>query len=418
MNEGVSCLEKQVIFREFNRLIPTTTFGVFGLYRYPAKFIPQVVSYILETYGRSKMKIVDPFAGSGTVGLVARLYGCDYEMWDLAPLLEVIHSVALTKPSEIDIQRIVKQMMEWPTGWLPKWSKIDYWYPEQVLPVLSKLWGYYHSIEDESIKHIIVIPLLKISKIFSYCELQAQKLFRTQKSIQRAKNLLKDRWEEQFVILLTKEINKTLFKLWEYWDLMARRGIEPESTEAVVKAGVDTLALSKEVQSRQWDILVTSPPYLQAQEYIRSIKLDLFWLGYIEEEVRTFARLELPYRQVPAVPIHSPTFEKWRNRIKEPALRRLYENYFYGVTGALTRISERVQERIFLFVGRASIRSQPVPIDKIFIEHWTTLGWKHEVTLVDRITNRTLAKAKLNPATASKAHRIDKEYLIVFKRAI
>ncbi len=414
----MSSTEKQVVFREFKRLIPTTTFGVFGIYRYPAKFIPQVVSYIFENYGYSKMRVLDPFAGSGTVGLVARLYGCSYEMWDLAPLLEVIHSVALTKPPKIDVSSIVKKMVEWTTSWLPKWSNIDYWYSEQVLTFLSKLWGYYHSIEEENIKRIIVIPLLKVSKIFSYSELQTQKLFRTKKSVQRVSDLLKSDWEEQLITLLTKEINKILSKLWEYHQLMNQRGIEQESIKAIVKAGVDTLTLSKEVQSCQWEILITSPPYLQAQEYIRSIKLDLFWLGYTEEEIRALTRLELPYRQVSAVPIYSLTFQEWRHRIGEPVLRRLYENYFYSVIDALTRVSERVQERMFLFVGRASIRSQPIPIDKIFIEHWTALGWKHEATFIDKITNRTLAKAKLNPATATKAHRMDEEYLVVLKKAV
>jgi hypothetical protein len=411
-------IEKQVIFREFKCLIPNTTFGVFGLYRYPAKFIPRVVSYVFETYGRPKIRVVDPFAGSGTVGLVARLYGCNYEMWDLAPLLEVIHSVAITKPPKIDASNIVKQMIQCPTSWLPQWSNINYWYPECVLPLLSRLWGYYHSIEEDNIKRIIAIPLLRISKIFSYSDLQAQKLFKTKKSIQRVNNLLKAGWEERLITLLVKETSKVLVRLQEYHELMKRRGIEQESIRAIVKAGVDSLALSKDIQSSEWEILITSPPYLQAQEYIRSIKLDLFWLGHTEEEIRTLAKLELPYRTVTAVPIYSSTFEEWRNRIEEPDLRRIYENYFYGVIDTLTKISERVKERIFLFVGRASIRSQPVPIDKIFIEHWTTLGWKHEVTLIDQIHARTLAKAKINPATRTEAHRMEKEYLVVLRKTI
>ena len=32
--------------------IPSTTHATFGLYRYPAKFIPHVVAYILENYAK------------------------------------------------------------------------------------------------------------------------------------------------------------------------------------------------------------------------------------------------------------------------------------------------------------------------------------------------------------------------------
>jgi len=71
---------------------------------------------------------------------------------------------------------------------------------------------------------------------------------------------------------------------------------------------------------------------------------------------------------------------------------------------------------MFFFAGRVSIRSKPVPIDKIFIEHWSALGWKHEVTLVDKIAARTLAKAQLNPTIAVEPHGMDKEYLTVLHK--
>ncbi|MBS7251898.1 MAG: hypothetical protein KIH08_15105, partial [Candidatus Freyarchaeota archaeon] len=63
--------------------IPTTTYGTFSIYKYPAKFIPQIIAYILKEYAKPGMKVFDPFAGYGTVGVVSRVYGYDYELWDL-----------------------------------------------------------------------------------------------------------------------------------------------------------------------------------------------------------------------------------------------------------------------------------------------------------------------------------------------
>ena len=79
--------EVLVSFRNLVDRIPTTTYGTFGLYRYPAKFIPHIIAYILEQYGCPGTRLLDPFAGYGTVGLVARLYNCHYELWDLNPIL-------------------------------------------------------------------------------------------------------------------------------------------------------------------------------------------------------------------------------------------------------------------------------------------------------------------------------------------
>ncbi len=133
-----------VSFRQLVPRIPGTTYSVFGLYRYPAKFIPQVVAYVLEAYGQKGMTVIDPFAGSGTTGLVARVYGIHYEMWDLNPLLELLHDVALLEPRNVDPDKLVNRIAASHECWLPSWSRLYYWYPDELIPFLSRVWGFYH----------------------------------------------------------------------------------------------------------------------------------------------------------------------------------------------------------------------------------------------------------------------------------
>ena len=64
-----------ILFRNTIPEIPSTTYGTFAIYKYPAKFIPEVIAYILKKYAKPGMKIFDPFAGYGTVGVVSRVYG-------------------------------------------------------------------------------------------------------------------------------------------------------------------------------------------------------------------------------------------------------------------------------------------------------------------------------------------------------
>ena len=168
--------------------------------------------------------------------------------------------------------------------------------------------------------------------------------------------------------------------------------------------------------SEEKDILITSPPYLQSHEYIRQAKMDLFWLGFSEEDVRRLSRLEIPYRDVQPQPIYSETYLKWENQIENPRLRKIFNNYFWGVLGALTRLQTRITSYMFLFVGRASMRGSSVPIDQIFIEHFSSIGWSHEVTLVDRIVARRLFSYKANPATHLVDKRTPTEHLVILKR--
>jgi len=71
MESAVNTLRKQVSFRDLAKEIPSTTYGTFGLYGYPAKFIPQVIAYVLNEYAKTGMTVFDPFAGYGTTGVVS-----------------------------------------------------------------------------------------------------------------------------------------------------------------------------------------------------------------------------------------------------------------------------------------------------------------------------------------------------------
>ena len=398
--------EEKVLFRRLAD-IPSTTYATFGLYRYPAKFIPHVVAYVLENYAEPNMKVFDPFAGYGTVGLVSRIYGHDYELWDLNPMLEVLHSVATMELKQVNVDNILSDLMSSEKEFVPDWSNIDYWYPREFLPFLYKVWGFYHSLDDRYTKLLLTIPLLKVTRYFSYDDVQRQKLSKSPKSIERVDSLRRRDWKSIFLKMLKEEIKEVLQRLREYWLL------SPKQTKAIVKAGVDTLSTDL---AEDKDMLITSPPYLQSQEYIRQAKMDLFWLGFKEAQIKELSKLEIPYRDVDPCEVLSRTYREWRARMKERHLQKVFDNYFWGVLGALTRLERRISSYMFLFVGRASMRGQGVPIDRIFAEHFTELGWVHEKTLVDTIVARRMFSYKVNPATGIRDQRTPVENLVVLRR--
>jgi len=398
--------ERKVLFRNLVSL-PSTTFATFSLYRYPAKFIPHVIAYVLENYAHPKMKVFDPFAGYGTVGIVSRIYGCDYELWDLNPLLETLHSVATLEPKEVDIKELLHQMTNFNEVFIPKWSRLHYWFPREFLSFLFKVWGFIHSLDDEYLKLLLTVPLLKTTRYFSFDDMQRQKLSKSPKSEQRISLLLTCDWKTRFFEMVEKQVEKVVKGIEEYWTL------SPKETRAIVKGGVDVLNTNLEEEK---DILITSPPYLQSQEYIRQAKMDLFWLGHSEDEVRKLSRLEIPYRDIEQQPIYSETFSSIRSEIEENHLRRVFDRYFWGVLGALTRLQEKVGSYLFLFVGRTSMRGRPIPIDRIFAEHFVKLGWVHEATLIDTIVTRRMFSYRLNPATKINDRRTPVENLVILRR--
>lgn len=406
---GAKAEKIPVLFRNCVPEIPATTYGTFAVYKYPAKFIPQVIAFVIKKYGDSNVKVFDPFAGYGTVGLVARVYGCDYELWDLNPLIEIIHRTALLNKSTVkfkDLVSLLEEVKNSQKEFVPKWTNLNYWFPEEFLLVLSRSWGFVHSLSEE-VKYFFLAPLLKITRYFSWSDEKTHKLYKSSYSKEKVESLLKGNWKGKFYEMLKNEVLKLFNKLCEYEKL------GPKPVNFKVKGGVDVL----ETQLEDFvDVLITSPPYLQAQEYIRSTKMELFWLGYDEEYVKNLQRKEIPYRKVSEIEIFSKRYHEFWEKIKENRLRDLYENYFRGILYAFQNLGEKVKKYMCIFVGLAKIRGIPVPIDDIIVEHLEKFGWKHEVTYVDKILSRVMFETKVNPATGMEDGRIKTEHLVVLKR--
>jgi hypothetical protein len=395
---------QEILFRKTSA-IPSPSFGLFSLYKYPAKFIPQVPAFVMENYAKRGMRVFDPFAGFGTVGYTARVYGLEYELWDLNPLLKHLHSLCEIEAKPLD--KLIDKIKAQPQEFLPKWRNLSYWHPEEFISLLSKAWTFYHH-SDEHTKGLLLVPLLKLTKYFSYADEKLHKLYRSRYAKEKAERLLREDCQGLFFDMLEREIQKTLQKLSEYQTL------RPQKVRSTVKAGVDVL---EEELKKPVNILITSPPYLQAQEYIRSTKLELFWLGYTEDFIQSLSKKEIPYRKVPAIEVLSETYHSYRDSIEENHLLGLYDNYFFAVLSTLERLSAKVSDYMFVFVGPAKIRGQKIPIHEIVVQHLTAKGeWMHEKTYIDRILSRVMFRVKKNPATGLEDERMEREYLVVLRR--
>lgn len=399
-----------ILFRNSVPEIPSTTYGTFAIYKYPAKFIPQVIAYVLKKYAEPGMKIFDPFAGYGTTGLVARVYGYEYELWDLNPIIEVIHRTATLNKSTIkprDLIDLLEELKKSKRQFIPNWSNLYYWFPEEFLQILSKSWGFVHSLPEDT-KYFFLIPLLNTTRYFSWSDEKVHKLYKSKYSRKKVENLLKDNcWSERFYKMLRDEVFQLFNKICEY------NKLNPKQVNFKIRSGVDVL---ETYLDEPVNILITSPPYLQAQEYIRSTKLELFWLGYSEDYIKNLSKKEIPYREVNEIEIYSRKYHEFRQKIKEKHLEILYDRYFRAILWVFQTLGEKVENYMCIFVGPAKIRTNPIPIDDIIVEHLQKFGWKHEITYVDKILSRVMFESSVNPATGIKDSRIKTEHLVILKK--
>lgn len=399
---------KNILFRDAVN-IPSTTYATHGLYMYPAKFIPHVVRFVIDKYTSEKDWIFDPFAGYGTVGIEGTLTNRNYMLRDLNPLLNSFIKASTFRDSikftDININFDYNDDV-----FLPKWKNIDYWHPPEFLNILSKLWGYYHNEISEDIKPVVAIPLLKITRYFSYSDEKISKLYKSKYAKKKVEYLLSKNYRRLMEDMYKKESKKTLQKIEEY------QRYNPKNVKGIVEGNTNSLYKNLDIEV---DTLITSPPYLQAQEYIRSIKLELFWMGYDEKTIRELSKQEIPYCKTPKVDIHSETYLKYYDIVEElehKKLLQIYECYFKSLLKLFNNIESNINNTFAVFVSPVKIRNVKIPIDEIIKEHMENLGWKHEITYIDKIVSRRLFNVKKNPATGLTDERTKYEHLIIMKR--
>ena len=164
---------------------------------------------------------------------------------------------------------------------------------------------------------------------------------------------------------------------------------------------------------RACDALITSPPYLQAQEYIRSTKMDLFWLGHTEAEVQALSRLEIPYRKADRV-IQTETLDKVREMLARDDLRKRLDSYFCHTVNALENSMNQLKPNAAacIFVGNPRIDGITVEIWRILAEYFTERGWMFEKVYEDRIKTRQLFGARKN----KNPDGMKSEFLLILRK--
>jgi DNA modification methylase len=389
---------RKVLFRSFYDF--DTDYATHGLYWYPARFIPHVVRYFIERYTKLGDLVFDPFAGSGTVAIEAEITGRNYVVWDLNPITELLVK-AETWRGDIN-EKMFEVDFNYPKKFVPRWDNLYLWHPREFVDALSRLWAYYHDHSNP----LLAIPLLRVTKYFSYAEIEFPKPYRSKVAMERVKELLSGNWREKMRDMYRQEVERVIKKVKEFQKLCKC------TSKGEVKGGVDVL----NAELPKADAIITSPPYLQAQEYIRTFSMELHWLGYTDAEIRKLKSKEIPYNTPPNVSVNSDTYKKYRELVRkvgDTKLLQIYDAYFKSMAYFLNKVDAKV---IGLFVGPVKVKAMRVPLDEIFKEHFESLGWSHEVTLIDTIVSRRLAKVEINPATGLEDERTPTEHLLIMRR--
>ena len=371
-------------FRDWVAEVPSTTYASHGMYYYPARFIPQVVRWSLNQYSRPGDWVLDPFAGSGTVAVESLLTGRNSLSLDLSPMLgPLVAAKTYRGASWEDLERGYRAVTTGRSRYRPPWSRIGYWHPPELLDTLGQLWEGYHDHPHP----LLLIALLRTTRRFSYADAVVPKLFKSRRKTAEITRMVRGDYRRA----LREDLRSNLEAVYA-----ASRDFERRyrGGRALVRERTDLLEYTPRRRVR---LVLTSPPYGIAHEYIRSVKLELAWMGLTDSEITDLTHREIPYRSPPPFRVNSPTYEKLLPRIEGPA-RKNCERYFASILFVLGRVLGRIEPggHAALFVGNATFAGVEMPYAQIFWEHLGPEGYAFERLLEDPIRGHRLFRGRRN----------------------
>ena len=143
-----------------------TKYSNHGFHTYPAMMIPQVARRLIEMYGKDKEVLLDPFMGSGTALLEAKLHKNFKKAYgiDINPLALLIAKVKTTPINPKRLKEEFKKLMsrcdadqravnfKEKTIEKPTFFNIDFWFKPKVITDLTIIKENIDKIKDKDIR--------------------------------------------------------------------------------------------------------------------------------------------------------------------------------------------------------------------------------------------------------------------------
>lgn len=270
----------------FSQYKPSDTSKLTHCYhRYPAKFIPQLVEKLMDTYlkGIKDPHVNDLFMGSGTAIACAIRKGYRASGTDINYISELITRV---KSTPIDPEFLRKKIEKFLSDlaflesqsfplvssikpYIPKTNieRIDYWFVDkEVKNELGVILARIRKERNNTIKDFLEVCFSHILKTVSIWLMGSTKPTRDlNKKIQKPLAIFK------------RHLKKMERRNKEFWQIVPSKVKSDLSAYLNIKRGD---ARQQPVDNKSVDIQITSSPYVTSYEYADLHQLSTLWLEY------------------------------------------------------------------------------------------------------------------------------------------
>ncbi len=398
-----------------------TKYSNHGFHTYPAMMIPQIARRLMETYGKDKKVLLDPFAGSGTALLEATLHKNFEKAYgiDINPLALLISKVKTTSvhPQKLwdEYHRIVEKSLEDKRNnkpfQKPDFFNLDFWFKPEVTKDLAIIKQNINEIEDKDIRDFFLIAFSETVRDVSNTRNREYKLYRMNQEMLKKHN-------PDTLRVFREKAKENIYSMENYFR-------EKQKCEVNILAE-DTRNLTS-IPKNSVDLIVTSPPYGDSRTtvaYGQFSRLALQWLGYDKDQVLNIDRTSLggiPTKDL-THSLGSPTLKETLDKIAkvDPYRARDVLSFYVDFDKCVQELHRVTKKGAFMcfVVGNRTVKGVQIPTDEIILELFQAKNhYKHHNTFIRNIPHKRMPKLN-SPTNKSGNHAVtmNEEWIVIIEK--
>ncbi|MDE0092142.1 MAG: DNA methyltransferase [Oligoflexia bacterium] len=403
----------------FEKTRKDTAYISHGYHRYPAKFIPQVVSRLIKKYSKEGDWVVDPFGGCGTTLIeskVMRRHSIGVDINPVAVLITKAKKTAIQpeilNEEFLKLKEKISSFDENNKLKTPRHERIDYWFKKDEKKKLSFLFSEISKIENAEIKNFFYCGF---SNVLKNCSIWLQKSNKPTRDFHKTP-------AEPFMAFI-RQINTMLRGNIDFYYLLRKDDNFYTSCEVYCAD-----ARKIPVKSNSVTLVVASPPYVTSYEYADLHQLTALWFEYMKD-LNSFRKkfIGTAYHDKKDGNVNSQIAEHIQKKLVDKDKKTAIEvsTYFSEMNQVFQEMKRILKKggRICLVIGNTSLKSVDVLNAEVFAEQLQNLGFKKDHIIKREIPSKILPSTRdkktgrfSKVAHERKVFAYPTEYILVFKK--
>jgi len=306
------------------------------IYKFPTKFVPEVPRWALRKFQKAKKFVVmDPFCGSGTTLVESSLMNKFSIGIDVNPFCQLLSKVKTTPFASKHIEESTNlyekiiNILECAGSHnksisyklIPNLPNINHWFRKETIRDLALIRNsiveYVNDGGSKDVADFFKICLACIVKKVSLADEQSPKPYVSRRFPKKPKPVISE-FSHTYENAI-KSLREFSNKVKKPYCHIASDGDARKLLTRSVRAFMEENSL------KGIDLMVTSPPYINAYDLVRTFKLELFWLDLIEaKRISYLKKLHIGTEEISATSFNSGP-PKFGHSILDRILEKIYE---------------------------------------------------------------------------------------------